>query len=307
MNILVTGGAGFIGSHTVAMLVKKRHNVMALDNFKTGTIENLKGVRCSINVCDVADAQKLETIFYDFCPNAVIHLAAQSAITTSLKDPTEDVRINTLGTLNVIELCKKYNAKRLVFSSTSAVYREDKRQPLFGMAENFECKPTTPYGINKLASELYIRSMFPNHLIFRYGNVYGPRQKPIGENQVIARAIYHFIKGTDFSIVGDGKQKRDFVYVDDVAFANCEAVESNTIGTYNLSTGKSTSVNEVLQFIEEIYGVRGYKWDRTKKNDPRGSVYVNNSKFRADFGISFKKLFDGLEETIKSFDTTRKQ
>ena len=149
--------------------------------------------------------------------------------------------------------------------------------------------------------------MFPSHIIFRYGNVYGPRQKPIGENQVVARAIHHFIKGTDFKIVGDGNQKRDFVYVDDVAFANCEAVENNLTGTYNLCTGRSASVRHVLRSIEEIYGVVGYKWDHTKQNDPRGSVYLSNAKIRADFGISFKRLFDGLEATIKDFDTTRKQ
>ena len=137
MNILVTGGAGFIGSHTVAMLVKKRHNVMALDNFKTGSLENLKGVRCSVNVCDVTDIEKLNAVFYEFSPAVVIHLAAQSAITTSWKDPANDVRVNTLGTLNVVKLCNEYKVRKLIFSSTSAVYREDKRAPIFGMAENF--------------------------------------------------------------------------------------------------------------------------------------------------------------------------
>lgn len=300
MNILCTGGAGFIGSHTVAMLVKRHHNVMALDNFRTGSTENLKGIRCSINVCDVMDYKRLETVFYDFRPSVVVHLAAQSAITTSWSDPFIDVRVNTLGTLNVIDLCKKYNVMKLVFSSTSAVYREDKRMPLFGMDESFECKPASPYGINKLSAEHFIRAMFPKHVIFRYGNVYGPRQKPIGENQVIARALHHFTKGSDFKIVGDGNQKRDFTYVEDVAFANCEAADNALVGTYNLCTGKSFSVNTVLRIIEELYDVVGYKWEHTEQPDPRGNVRTNNFRVRRDFGLSFMNLRVGLEKTVKS-------
>jgi len=299
MNILVTGGAGFIGSHTVEMLVRRRHNVMALDNFRTGNTENLKGIRCSINVCDVMDYKKLESVFYDFSPAVVVHLAAQSAISTSWSEPHIDVRVNTLGTLNVTQLSAKYNVRKFIFSSTSAVYREDKRMPLFGMGEDFECKPTTPYGINKLSAEHFIRALFPNHVIFRYGNVYGPRQTPIGENQVIARALQHFTKGEDFKVVGDGKQKRDFVYVNDVAFANCEAVDNDLRGTFNLCTGRSASVNEILQRIEELYGVVGYKWEHTSRNDPRGSVYLNNSAIRREFGMSFASLKEGLSKTVE--------
>lgn len=303
MKILITGGAGFIGSHTASMLAKRHHAVMVLDNFRTGSTENLKGVQCRINICDIIDLARLENAFYDFMPDVVIHLAAQSAITTSLKSPELDVKINVLGTLNVVSMCKKYNVKRLIFSSTSAVYRE-KPEPWFSMKEYHPCQPSSPYGIDKLAAEHFIRSLFPNHVIFRYGNVYGPRQKPIGENQVVARALRHFLHGDDFSIVGSGDQKRDFTFVEDVAFANCEAV-THGHGTYNLCSGKSHSVNYLLSLIEDYYEVRGYNWKHTHNEDPRGSVYLNNANVRREFGMFFTGLEKGIVKTIEAEDNRK--
>lgn len=298
MKILCTGGAGFIGSNTVAVLVKHHHNVMVVDNFSTGKMENLKDARgVHINICDITDAKKLEGAFYDFMPSAVIHLAAQSAISTSKKYPKRDIDINILGTLNVIEMSLRYGVRKLVFSSTSAVYASG-RAPLFGMSESHRCDPESPYGINKLAAEQYIRSVFPSHVIFRYGNVYGPKQVPVGENQVIARALSHYNLGLDFKVTGDGKQKRDYIYVEDIAYANMEAATSDKIGTFNLCTGTSRSVNEVLRHIADLYGVPGYQWTHTNEQDPRGDVYTNNAKVRHEFGFSFIGLREGLTRTI---------
>lgn len=304
MKILITGGAGFIGSHTAARLAKGRHEVMVVDNFKTGTTENLKGIRCGLHICDILDYKRLETAFFDFLPEVVIHLAAQSAISTSLQSPELDVKINVIGTLNVIGLSQKFGVRKIVFSSTSAVYRE-KPEPWLAMDEKYPCEPSTPYGIDKLAAEQFIRNMFPKHVIFRYGNVYGPKQKPIGENQLVARALAHFLRGDDFKVIGDGRQKRDFVYVEDVAYANCVAATEDHIGTYNLCTGRSASVNDVLALLEEHYGVIGYGWQHTYKNDPRGSVYTSNAKVRRDFGLSFTGLRDGLEKTMIAEDTRK--
>jgi len=298
MRILCTGGAGFIGSNTVDLLVKNHHKVLVVDNFTTGRPENLKGFRGKISPCDITDIELLERIFSEFMPEAVLHLAAQSAISTALDNPQYDMRINGIGTLNVLNLSKKYGVGRFVFSSTSAVYHES--NPIFnlGMSEDWPVMPANPYGISKLAAEQYIRTMFPNHLILRYGNVYGPRQRSIGENQVIARAFAHFLHGDDFWVNGHGNQKRDFVYVGDVAYCNLEALRSNMVGTFNVATGKSHSVNQVLSEIEKIYDVPGYKWTHTKHNDPRGDVYLNASCIRRRIGWNAEmSLADGLKLT----------
>lgn len=298
MRILCTGGAGFIGSATVRLLVKQRHTVLVVDNFSTGKLENLQGVRAITKPCDITDMPVLAGIFYDFKPDTVLHFAAQSAITTSIKDPFKDAETNIIGTINVVELCMRNNVGKLVFSSTSAVYDESKT-PIFGYKENSLCNPSSPYGISKLAAEQYVRLLFPNHTILRYGNVYGPRQIPIGENQVIARALQHFTCGDDFHVVGHGWQKRDFVFVEDVAHINAEAAIGNMTGTFNLATGKSHSVNEALAIIEDIYAVRGYRWLTKHGNDPRGDVYINNAAIKREFGFIFTPLRHGLEKTVE--------
>lgn len=298
MRILVTGGAGFIGSATVRLLAKQRHTILIVDNFSTGKLENIQGVRAEIKPCDVTDLPVMAGIFYDFKPDAVLHLAAQSAITTSMTDPYKDANVNAIGTINIIDLCYRNNVGKLVFASTSAVYDKDKT-PFFGYNEKSPCNPSSPYGISKYAAEQYIRLLFPNHVIFRYGNVYGPRQVPIGENQVIARALKHFTHGDDFYVVGHGRQKRDFVFVEDVARINTEAAIGSMTGTFNLATGISHSVNDVLGVIEDIYKVKGYNWSHSKQPDPRGDVYINNSAIRRESGFSFTTLRAGMEKTVE--------
>lgn len=296
MRILVSGGAGFIGSNTVNLLEKNRHKVVAVDDFSTGRIENLRGFEGTVIACDILDFKELSLLFADFKPEAVLHLAAQSAISTAYSDPARDLRVNGTGTLNLLKLSKKYEVGRFVFSSTSAVYREGRS--FSALREECEARPSTPYGISKLAAEHYVRTMFPNHLILRYGNVYGPRQKAIGENQVIARAFAHFIKGDDFAIVGNGNQKRDFVFVGDIAYCNAEVLQSGVVGTFNAASGKSYSVNQVLREIEKIYDVPGYAWAHTSENDPRGSVYINPSLIRREVGWkAMIPLADGLKQT----------
>lgn len=303
MRVLVTGGAGFIGSHTVGILTAHNHSVMVYDDFSTGSVENFEDIHCTISPYSILDEDHLDIVFDEFRPEAVIHLAAQSAITTSMNDPVLDIQKNVIGTVNVVKYCRKYDVRRLVFSSTSAVYAE--RKTLFGMKETFDTHPQSPYGIDKLAAEQFIRTMFPDHVIFRYGNVYGPRQKPIGENQVVARAMEHIINNADFKIVGSGNQKRDFVYVEDVAYANMLAVLGSATGTFNLCTGKSTSVNQVISILSELCYVQKEAWKHTKKEDPRGSVYTNNGKFVEWSGMRFLPIEEGLEKTVGHYMKTR--
>jgi UDP-glucose 4-epimerase len=314
MRTLVTGGAGFIGSNTVELFLACGEDVFVVDNYSTGRTLNLNSPKMEnvkfpnlnfpkkpsmySHVVDITEYDELEICFKQFKPEAVLHLAAQSAITTSNQRPGDDLNINALGTLNVVRLCKQYGVERLVFSSTSAVYKET-RSPLFGMKESFPKEPQSPYGISKLAAEHYVRTMFPNHLIFRYGNVYGPKQVAVGENQVVARAFDHFLNSADFKVNGDGRQTRDFIYVGDVAMANMLALyPGGRIGTYNLATGVSRSVNEV---VEEVQATCRKFWkniEHTEDQDPRGSVRINNSKFKKEVkGLKFTSLRTGIKKT----------
>jgi len=298
MKILITGAAGFVGSHTSFLLEARSHKVLALDNFSTGKTENLKGFHGKVSPGDITDTKFLEGVFSDFQPDAVLHLAAQSAITNSIAAPQYDMKVNGIGTLNVLNVSKKYCVKRFVFSSTSAVYKST--HPLWntGISEKWPIQPESPYGISKLACEHYIRLMFPNHLIMRYGNIYGPRQRPIGDNLLAARAFDHFIHGADFKVNGHGNQKRDFVYVGDVAECNMDALMNDTVGTFNVSSGKSYSVNHVLREIELLYGVPGYAWEHTKDVDPRGDVKLNVSAVQRELGWRARtSLTEGLKLT----------
>lgn len=296
MKILVSGGAGFIGSHTVDLLTDRGHEVLVVDNFTTGRSENLREFKGDICTCDIREEAELKDCFKQFKPEAVLHLAAQSAISVALQHPDADLDCNAFGTLNMLCFAKQFGVKRFVFSSTSAVY--DERKWIFSLTEDAPCNPSTPYGISKLAAEHYVRTMFPNHLILRYANIYGPRQRPLGENQVVARAFSHFIKGDEFFVHGHGNQKRDFVHVYDIIYANFLALIGKNVGTYNAASGKSISVNRLLSAIAEIYEVDGYQWEHTDRNDPRGDVYLNASKIRNEIGwkpyVSLKK---GIHDT----------
>lgn len=305
MKILITGGAGFIGSHTAKCFSSRNYPVCVVDNFSTGKTENLKGFRGKIEPCDITDQTTMRQIFSDFRPDAVIHLAAQSAITTAFEDPCRDLDVNGLGTLVVLKLAREFKVEKIVFSSTSAVYGKGNR---FSASKEIDpCVPDTPYGISKLAAEQYIRLFFPNHVILRYANIYGPFQQPVGQNQVIARAFRHFLHGDDFFVVGDGKQKRDFVYVDDIANLNFLAVvEKKFKGTFNACSGRSYSVNEVLHEMEEIYDVGGYRWTHSHKKDDRGNVYINNSAIRAEIGWHpVVTLGEGLKLTAAWWEKER--
>lgn len=300
MKILVTGGAGFIGSHTVKLLERFKNEVQVIDNFYTGSQQNLKNAVCKIHREDITDEREVRIVVRDFEPDVILHLAAQSAISTSLRDPQMDMSVNAIGTLNLLKAARDYSVKRFVFASTSAVYSEKSYllTKFIGLGEWTPCEPSTPYGISKLAAEQYIRTMFPNHMILRYANVYGPRQVAIGENQVIARAFAHFMDGNIFKITGHGNQKRDFVYVGDVANCNLDAILSKRVGTFNVASGKSHSVNEVLKELEKVYGVPGYKWERTLRTDPRGDVYLNANAIRAEIGWRAKvPLSEGIRRT----------
>ena len=289
MKVIITGGSGFIGSHIAEMLVNSGNNVLAIDNFSTGKIENIAELlekypgKMQVQEGDINILHFMNRIFNEYKPKYVVHLAAQAAITTAWDNPVKDIMVNAIGTLNVIQASKSVGVEKIIFSSTSAVYKETNAR----LRESSLTLPSNPYGISKLAAEYYLRCMFPASTILRFGNVYGERQVPIGENQLIPRMIKHFKYGDTFYIHGDGKQERDFVYVGDVAQAVVNALY-NKPGIYNVSSGLSFSVNDIAGIIEELYDIHGYKWDRTEQNDPRRKVCMDISE--AYSGLSWKPI-----------------
>lgn len=295
MRILITGGAGFIGSHVAERLrFRAYHEVMVIDNCSTGRVENLDHA-IPLVVGDIRDYGVLSDVFFDFRPEMVVHLAAQPAISTSWRNYQQDADINIMGTLNLIRMCKETGVRRIVFSSTSAVYDENEKT----MKECGRLFPASPYGISKLAAERYIATLLPESVVLRFGNVYGPRQIPLGENQVIPRMILHFEKGNEFFIFGDGEQRRDFVFVEDVAAAVDKALIGKA-GIYNIASGMSVSINELATMMATGYDLPIYPWQHSGPNDTR-----RDSKMRigeAAHGLDWvpeTSLSLGLQLTIE--------
>jgi UDP-glucose 4-epimerase len=300
-KVLLTGGAGFIGSHVADMLVRAHHDVLILDNFSTGKMQNIEHLLTYENVHvvdhDISTMPNLRTLFVQFRPDFVIHLAAQAAITTAKDDPMLDLKVNGIGTLNLLKVSEAYPVRRFVISSTSAVYGD--RNYLRAVDERKPLIPDNEYGISKLTAESYARLSSVDCTVLRFGNVYGPRQVPIGENQVIARMINHFEKGDEFYIFGDGKQKRDFVFVEDVAQAVMTSMTGKA-GIYNVASGKSYSVNEIARMVARIYGVEKYAWEYDDKR-PDSRKNVRMSVNAAWEGLAWKArvgLEEGLRKTI---------
>jgi UDP-glucose 4-epimerase len=249
-RILLTGAAGFIAGHLFEALCEDGHEVWCLDNdwkgypFPFRALSPQSSRDWKVDVRDVSDM--IECFFSKTKFDAVIHLAAQPSLQASWKNAPFDAQTNILGTINLLGLCQRYNVKKFIFASTSAVYapRVDG-----SYSENCLIGPQNPYGVSKAAAEYYIRISGVPYTILRLGNVYGPRQVPLGENQLIPRALAHIYQGAPFEIYGDGKQIRSFVYVEDVARAFVDALGYPFSGTFNISEGVSHQVNSVLKYI----------------------------------------------------------
>lgn len=251
-NIVVTGGAGFIGSHIVDALVN-RHRVTVIDNFVTGRRTNLnpKAKLLRMDIRSKQLPQRLQQIR----PQVVFHLAAQMNVRASILDPQYDASVNVLGSLNVIQGALMAKAKRFVFSSTGgAIYGDQSTMPI---PETILPKPEAPYGIAKFSIEHYLeyfRSRGLSSVNLRYGNVYGPRQNPKGEAGVVSIFAERIAKKQPLVIFGTGRQTRDYVYVADVVRANLKAMQSAATGSINVGTGIETSVTQLAAAIMHISG-----------------------------------------------------
>ena len=251
---LVTGGAGFIGSHVADCLIQQGFHVAVVDNLSNGKRENVSQSATFYNV-DIR-SRKLAGIFRQEQPEVVFHLAAQASVSSSIARPVEDARNNVLGSLNLLEQCKRYKVKRFIYSSTGgALYGDPQQLPC---AETHPIRPISPYGVSKFAAESYVSCYAAlgefRYVILRYGNVYGPRQDPLGEAGVIAIFARQMLDGDRVVIYGDGKQERDFVYVGDVVEANMKALEQADSDVYNIGTGSGTSVNTIASKLAELTG-----------------------------------------------------
>jgi UDP-glucose 4-epimerase len=253
MRALVTGAAGFIGSHVVEALVARGDEVVALDNLVTGRRERVnRGAR--FEEADIRDAAALERIFETRAPEVCFHLAAQADVRVSVERPDYDAEVNVLGTVSVLEAAREVGAQ-VVFSSTGgAIYGECERPA----GEDDARVPISPYGTSKLAAEEYLaawnRLYGSEHVALRFGNVYGPRQDPHGEAGVVAIFFGRLAEGRSVTIFGTGRQTRDYVYVGDVVAATLAAA-GHEAGVFNVGTGRETSVLELYEGCRRASGV----------------------------------------------------
>ncbi|NLN40422.1 MAG: NAD-dependent epimerase/dehydratase family protein [Clostridiales bacterium] len=251
MEFLVTGGAGFIGSHLVDTLFEIGNTVYVIDNLSSGKLENLNP-SASFYKMDICD-QNLCELLCNIRPEVVFHLAAQVSVPCSIQNPYEDARVNVLGTINLLEACVKAGVKRVIFSSSAAVYGV----PIyFPINEAHPLHAISHYGVSKVAAEEYIklyqRMYGTNYVILRYANVYGPRQDAEGEGGVVSIFANRLASKDALTIFGSGEQTRDFIYVKDVVRANLAAATCSPNLTINVSTGEATSINKLAQTMISI-------------------------------------------------------
>ena len=271
--ILVTVGAGFIGSHTVDLLLQEGYRVRVLDNFSTGRRENLPQgcVRLDVVAGSVEDPDLLQSSFREVV--AVLHLAAQVSVQRSLEDPVHSCRQNVLGFVRVLDAARKQSA-RVVYASSAAVYGDPETLPL---SEQVPIRPISPYGLEKYSNELYAdlfgRLYGLSQLGLRYFNVYGPRQDPNSPySGVISRFVDQVRRGTAVTVRGDGLQERDFIHVTDVARANVAALRSRVDGVVNVASGQVISIHRLAELMIELHGGTGeIQWVAPLPGDIRRS------------------------------------
>lgn len=302
VKILVTGGAGFIGSHVVELLLQDEHETIIVDNFSTGKKDvvpsQAKLVEMDIN------SPKMEKVFALEKPDVVIHLAAQVDVGTSIQNPVYDADQNILGTIRLLNYCKKYKVKKIIFSSSCAVYGETEDSSI---SESYPLKPLSFYGLSKYTSEMYIQLFKDLHevpfTILRYANIYGPRQSSEGEGGVISIFFGKILVGEAPFIYGNGEQTRDFVYVKDIALATLMAINKGTNEIFNIGGNTKTSINELLANIASIASVQITPISMPAREGDIQHSRLNSTK--AETFLGWQPSYDlltGLSDTFNYYE-----
>lgn len=302
MKVLVTGGAGFIGSHLVDRLVLEGHEAVVVDNLATGKRRNINRAARFYKM-DI-QSWRLERVFRNERPNVVMHLAAQMDVRKSVEDPMFDAQVNVLGTLNVLQQAVKNGVRKVIFSSSGgAIYGEQETYPA---PETHVTKPLSPYGLSKLCGEQYLsyfqRVSGLQAVSLRYANVYGPRQDPEGEAGVVAIFIQKMLNNEQAVINGNGRQTRDFVFVDDVVEANLAMMGQETQGTYNVGTGVETSINDLYRILVQHTGSNSKEVHGPAKKGEQARSVIDSTKLRHEVSWEPKAdLSEGLKKTVEYF------
>lgn len=302
MNILVTGGAGFIASNVSDALINEGHDVVILDNLSSGRIENVNS-KAKFYQMDIQDA-RVENIFRDEKIEIMVHHAAQMDVRKSVADPKFDASVNVLGFLNLMEFGRKYGLKKVIFASTGgAIYGE---QDYFPADEHHPNRPLSPYGITKLVTEKYLffyKEIYGiDYVILRYANIYGPRQSPHGEAGVVAIFTSKMLKGEQPIINGDGKQTRDYVFVGDVVKANLLALNYNGSNIFNIGTGIETDVNQLFHYLKKHTGSSCEEQHIPAKAGEQMRSVISSKKIYETLGWQPTiPLDDGLKQTVEFF------
>ncbi|NQV90620.1 NAD-dependent epimerase/dehydratase family protein [Candidatus Uhrbacteria bacterium] len=299
---LVTGGAGFIGSHVVDALIRRRLKVYVVDDLSTGFQKNVNP-NAHFTKLSILSPQ-FPAYLKRIKPDVIFHLAAQVNLRTSVDEPFGDAQTNAIGTLTIGHWAAKLGVKKVVYTSTGGpMYPDGARIPY---SEKVAPAPISPYGISKLAGELYLNHVYQVHgvpfVALRYANVYGPRQSAKGEAGVISIFAEKMLKGEPLAITGTGKQTRDFVFVEDVVRANMLAMDRKVVGAFNIGTGKETDINTIFNKMKKIVG---YQLPVRKAPAAPGEVMrsaLSSAKAQKNLGWEPKvKLDEGLKKTITWF------
>lgn len=302
MKILVTGGAGFIGSNLVDALLEAGHDIVVVDNLSTGNRKNV-GEKARFYEVDITNTDDLEKVFSEVKPEVVFHLAAQISVEVSTNNPAMDVKVNVIGTLNLLDLAKKYSVKKFVYSSTGgAIYGDNAPRPT---NEEAAAEPLTPYGIDKLCSEKFIRYFSQDgsfkYVIFRFSNVYGPRQNPDGEAGVVAILTSRMLQNKASVIYGDGEQTRDYVFVGDIVKGLILALTSEKSDIYNLATGIETSVNTICEKLIKLTQTKTLPEHGPARVEQHASS-LSSEKIKRSLGWEASiSLDEGLKKTVDWF------
>lgn len=307
LKILVTGGAGFIGSHIVDALIEAGHHVAVVDDLSSGNLRNINA-RAAFHQADIRDLAALRSIFAEEKPEIVCHQAAKMSVQESLREPVLYAQVNILGSLNLLQLCRDFGVTKFLYASTGgAVYGEPEYLPV---DEKHPINPLDPYGASKHHVEhylfLYQHNFGLHYTVLRYPNVYGPRQNAIGEGGVIAIFSSRMIRGQPVIINGSGEQERDFLYVGDVARANLMACDRANNTIVNLGTGKGTSVNAIFRQLNALTGSKVPEIHGDPKPGEVFKTWLNAEKARSELGWTpAVSLEDGLRATVEYFKQER--